>query len=79
MSVGADIHGFRDLTPGFTLAHIIDEMQRNEKLIVAAIQGMALGGGLELALGCHYRIAHAEVTAEAPYGIWCVGFSLGQV
>lgn len=79
-SAGSDIHGFRNLTTfDFTLAHIVDEMQRNEKLTVAAIQGMALGGALELALGCHYRIAHAEVTAEAPYGIWCVGFSLGQV
>ncbi|XP_011380483.1 peroxisomal bifunctional enzyme [Pteropus vampyrus] len=66
-SAGADIHGFRDLThSSFTLAHIIDEMQRNEKLIVAAIQGMALGGGLELALGCHYRIAHAEARIGLP-------------
>lgn len=67
MPVGADIRGFRGITTfRFTLGHIIDEMQRIEKPIVAAIQGMAVGGGLEMTLGCHYRIAHAEVTAAAP-------------
>lgn len=75
MSIGADIHGFSaPVTSNFSLGQIIDEIQRNEKPVVAAIQGVALGGGLEVALGCHYRIAHAEVTAEATYGAWCVGF-----
>lgn len=75
VSLGADIHSFG--TPRMSdlgLGHVVDEIQRNEKPVVAAIQGLALGGGLELALGCHYRIAHAEVTAKTPYGAWCVGF-----
>lgn len=74
MSVGADIHDLRVPIFSLKIGHVIDEMQRVKKPIVAAIQGMALGGGLEVALGCHYRIAHAEVTAEAPYGIWSVRF-----
>ncbi|KAM5333641.1 peroxisomal bifunctional enzyme [Glossophaga mutica] len=66
-SSGADIHVFS--TPNnseFTLGHFIDKLQRSEKPIVAAIQGMALGGGLELALGCHYRIAHAQAQVGLP-------------
>ncbi|XP_036926875.1 peroxisomal bifunctional enzyme isoform X2 [Sturnira hondurensis] len=50
----------------FRMGHFIDKMQRSEKPIVAAIQGMALGGGLELALGCHYRIAHAQAQVGFP-------------
>lgn len=74
MSLGADIHGFTaPRKPAIVLGHVVDEIQRNEKPVVAAIQGMALGGGLELALGSHYRIAHAEVTAKAPYGARCGG------
>lgn len=29
--------------------------------MVAAIEDLAFGGGLEVALGCHYRIAHVHV------------------
>ncbi|XP_063560513.1 peroxisomal bifunctional enzyme isoform X3 [Gorilla gorilla gorilla] len=64
---GADIRGFSaPRTFGLTLGHVVDEIQRNEKPVVAAIQGMAFGGGLELALGCHYRIAHAEAQVGLP-------------
>ncbi|XP_077301258.1 monolysocardiolipin acyltransferase Mtpalpha [Arctopsyche grandis] len=36
---------------------IFDRMENSPKPIVAAIQGSCLGGGLETALACHYRIA----------------------
>ncbi|XP_058412156.1 peroxisomal bifunctional enzyme [Diceros bicornis minor] len=66
-SAGADIHGFSaPRISDLTLGPIVDELQRNEKPVVAAIQGVALGGGLELALGCHYRIAHAEAKVGFP-------------
>ena len=34
--------------------------------MVAAINGAALGGGLEIALGCHHRIAGAEAKLGLP-------------
>ena len=34
-----------------------DTIDAGNKPVVAAIQGVALGGGLEVALFCHYRIA----------------------
>ncbi|XP_075412282.1 peroxisomal bifunctional enzyme [Tenrec ecaudatus] len=64
---GADISGFSgQRSSGISLGSIVDDIQRSEKPMVAAIQGTALGGGLELALGCHYRIAHEEVKVGLP-------------
>ncbi|XP_027807369.2 peroxisomal bifunctional enzyme-like [Marmota flaviventris] len=64
---GADIHSFSaPRSSGVGLGSIVDEIQRYQKPVVAAIQGVALGGGLELALGCHYRIAHAEAHVGFP-------------
>ncbi|XP_074120360.1 peroxisomal bifunctional enzyme [Sminthopsis crassicaudata] len=66
-SAGADIRVFstpRKLT--VLLGSIIDVLQKTEKPTVAAIQHLALGGGLELALGCHYRIADAKARVGLP-------------
>ena len=58
-SAGADIREFG--TPTATaypnLREVIGEVEESTKPVIAAIGGVCMGGGLELALGCHYRIA----------------------
>jgi 3-hydroxyacyl-CoA dehydrogenase len=54
---GADISEFGKKMEGASLLDVIDAMEASPKPIVAAIHGTALGGGLEVALACHYRVA----------------------
>lgn len=39
---------------------MFNDIENSHKPFVAAIHGMALGGGLELTLACHYRIATTD-------------------
>lgn len=56
-SGGADITEFGKQRQGPHLKAIISAIEDMPKPVVAAISGVALGGGLELAMGCHYRVA----------------------
>jgi 3-hydroxyacyl-CoA dehydrogenase len=56
---GADIRGFDAARPP-PKRRSYDLLDDMTKPVVAAIHGYALGGGLEHALGCHYRIAVAD-------------------
>ena len=48
------------------LRAVIEALEESEKIVVAAIQGVCLGGGLELAMGAHYRIAKADAQLGLP-------------
>jgi 3-hydroxyacyl-CoA dehydrogenase len=54
---GADITEFGKPPVEPYLPNLLNEIEASKKLVVAALHGTALGGGLETALACHYRIA----------------------
>ena len=67
-SAGADIKEFGSelaFTPPL-LTEVINMVEASGKPVVAAIHGVAAGGGLELALGCHYRLAAINARLGLP-------------
>ncbi|MDB5420932.1 MAG: hypothetical protein JWR59_879 [Brevundimonas sp.] len=65
-SGGADISEFGGAAAALPLPELVDRIEASAKPVVAAIHGMALGGGLELALSAHYRIASRSAKLGLP-------------
>lgn len=67
-SGGADVRQFNTPLANAepTLRQITQTIAASSKPVVAVIHGMALGGGLELALSCHYRLAAEEAKLGLP-------------
>jgi len=63
---GADITEFGQAPKGPSLYDVQDMIENSTKPVVAAIHGTALGGGLEVALTCHYRIAIPSAKCGLP-------------
>lgn len=63
---GADISEFGKDIPGPTLLDMLASIEGSSKLVVAAIHGTALGGGLETAMHCNYRIALGSARIGLP-------------
>ncbi len=63
---GADITEFGKpmVEPG--LPTVVDMIEASSKPVVAAIHGTALGGGCEVTLGCHYRVAVPSAKIGTP-------------
>jgi len=63
---GADIREFGSPPKTPHLGEVVDQIEAMEKPVVAALHGTTLGGGLEVALSCHYRVAIPSAKVGLP-------------
>ncbi|MGJ4940194.1 3-hydroxyacyl-CoA dehydrogenase NAD-binding domain-containing protein [Bradyrhizobium sp. HKCCYLS1011] len=63
---GADITEFGKPPKPPALNDVLSAIENSPKPVIAAIHGTALGGGLEVALACHYRVATKEAKLGLP-------------
>lgn len=63
---GADITEFGKPPQSPSANEVIAALESCSKPVIAAIHGTALGGGLELALGCHFRVATKDARLGLP-------------
>lgn len=63
---GADIREFGKPPQAPSLPEVVEVIEGSTKPSVAVIHGTALGGGLEVALSCHYRIARRDAQVGLP-------------
>jgi 3-hydroxyacyl-CoA dehydrogenase len=63
---GADIREFGKPPSSPSLHDVIARYESSPKPVAAAIHGTTMGGGFELALGCHYRVAAASARLGLP-------------
>jgi enoyl-CoA hydratase len=65
-SAGADIKEFGKTPQAPMLPEVIQAIESSPKPVVAWLHGVSLGGGLELAMACHYRLAAPDARFGLP-------------
>jgi 3-hydroxyacyl-CoA dehydrogenase len=63
---GADIREFEAAPQPPHLTDVVQRLEDSPKPVVAALHGSVLGGGCELAAGCHYRVAAGNTRIGLP-------------